>query len=480
MGAGPDVMVGISLERSTEMVVALLAIQKTGATYVPLDPAFPAERLAFMAADAALPIVVTQRSLRSVLPPHQARVVEVDGDAEAIGRHPATRLPAAGRPDGLAYVLYTSGSTGKPKGVQVPVSAVVNFLWSVRSEPGLSAADRVVAVTTLSFDIAVLELWLPLVVGARIVLASREVAADGARLRRLVEEAGVTLMQATPTTWRLLLAAGWKGSPGFRAICGGEALPADLAEELVASATVWNMYGPTETTVWSTLYRLPRPVGPVLIGRPLANTQLHVLDRRGDHVPVGVPGELYIGGDGVTRGYLNRPELTAERFIPDPFRLEPGARLYRTGDTVRLRSSGDLEFLGRGDGQVKLRGFRIELGEIEAALARCPGVGAAVVLLREDRPGDPRLVGYVACDLSPRRTTGPCASTCGAPCRTTWCRARSSGWSACRSPRTTRSTGAHFPRRRSGPSRRTPTWRRGRAPRKYWRRSGRRCSSCRR
>ena len=398
MGAGPGVGVGICLERSTEMVVAMLAIHKAGAAYVPLDPGFPAERLAFMVADSAISIVVTERSLRSVLPPHRATLVLMDGDAGAIARQQSARPQPAARSDCLAYILYTSGSTGRPKGVRVPVAAVVNFLWSVRADPGLSANDRVIALTTLSFDIAVLELWLPLVCGARIVLASRDVAADGGQLRRLVEDEGVTLMQATPTTWRLLLAAGWQGSTGFRALCGGEAFPPDLAEQLTARATVWNMYGPTETTVWSTLYRVPRPVGAVLIGRPLANTQAHVLDRRGRHVPVGVPGELHIGGDGVAAGYLNRPELSAERFLPDPFRDEPGGRLYRTGDTVRLRSSGDLEYLGRGDHQVKLRGFRIELGEIESALAGVRGVGQAVVLLREDRPGDPRLVAYVACD----------------------------------------------------------------------------------
>jgi amino acid adenylation domain-containing protein len=399
LGAGPEIAVGLSLQRSIDMMVALLAVQKAGAAYVPLDPAFPAERLAYMVADSGMPLILTQHSLRAALPPHKAQVVEIDTDWSAIADQPPERLPASARPDNLAYVLYTSGSTGKPKGVQVPISAVVNFLWSVRAEPGLCAADRLVAVTTLSFDIAVLELWLPLVVGAEVVLATHEVAGDGVQLRDLLERARATAMQATPATWRLLLGAGWEGSQGFKAICGGEALPLDLAELLVARSQLWNMYGPTETTVWSTGHRVPRPPGPIVIGRPLANTEAHVLDRFGEPVPIGVPGELYIGGDGVTRGYLNRPELTAERFLPDPHRNDPLARMYRTGDVVRLRDDGTLEFFGRNDAQVKVRGFRIELGEVEAALARHSSVEHAVAMAREDRQGDVRLVAYVV----PRR-----------------------------------------------------------------------------
>ncbi len=394
VGAGPEVLVGLSLERSPGMLVAMLAVHKAGAAYVPLDPSFPAERLAFMVADSGMPVILTQRSLRPALPPHHAKVIEIDGDGDAIARQPVARPAPTGHPDGLAYVLYTSGSTGRPKGVQVPVAAVVNFLWSVSAEPGLAAGDRLVAVTTLSFDIAVLELWLPLIVGSRIVLASREVAGDGPQLRRLIEGAEATVMQATPSTWRLLVDAGWEGGPRFKAICGGEALPVELAGQLVERATVWNMYGPTETTVWSTCRRLSRSPGQVLIGRPIANTQIHVLDRLQQPVPVGVPGELYIGGDGVARGYLNRPELTAERFVADPWRGEPTARLYRTGDMVRLRPDGELEFLGRNDSQVKVRGFRVELGEVEASLARHPSVRQAVAMAREDRKGDVRLVAY--------------------------------------------------------------------------------------
>jgi len=395
LGAAPDTLVGLCLERKPEMLVAMLAVHKAGAAYVPLDPAFPAERLAFMVADSGMPLLVTHAAVaRDRLPPHHAKLVDLDADASAIAAWPEARPAPAGSPDRLAYVLYTSGSTGKPKGVLVPVSAVVNLLWSVRSDPGLGPDDRVLAITTLSFDIAVFDLWLPLVVGGRILLAPKEAPGDGALLRRLLEEGRATFMQATPTTWRILLGAGWTGPQGFRAICTGEAMPLDLGEELVKHAsTVWNMYGPTETTVWSTLYRLPRPVGQMLIGKPLANQQVHVLDRAGQRCPVGVPGELHIGGSGLARGYLGRPDLTAERFVADP--SIPGARLYRTGDVCRLRVDGQVEYFGRNDSQVKVRGFRIELGEVESALSRHPGVKQAVAMAREDRPGDVRLVAYV-------------------------------------------------------------------------------------
>jgi amino acid adenylation domain-containing protein len=395
-GVERGTLVGLCVERSPRMLVGLLAVLKAGGAYVPLDPAFPEDRLAFMVEDSGMPVVVTDAECERVLPARTGRTLRLDAEAESIARREDTNLekPGGAGPEDVAYVIYTSGSTGKPKGVQVPHRAVVNFLASVGREPGLSAGDTLVAVTTLSFDIAVLELLLPLTVGARVVLASRDVASDGAHLLALLTESGATVMQATPSTWRLLLEDRWTGGPGFKVICGGEALPPDLAQQLVERAgSVWNMYGPTETTVWSTLQRLANPVGTVTIGRPLANTQLFILDARMQRVPVGVPGELHIGGDGVTVGYLNRPELTAERFVADPFR--PGARLYKTGDVARFRADGNVEYLGRNDNQVKVRGFRIELGEIEAVLARHPGVRQAVVVAREVRPGDVRLVAYV-------------------------------------------------------------------------------------
>jgi len=291
-------------------------------------------------------------------------------------------------------VIYTSGSTGKPKGVVVPHRAVVNFLTSMRREPSLKAEDRFLAVTTLSFDIAVLELLLPLTVGAQVILASRDQAIDGVALRALLESSNATAMQATPATWRILLEAGWVGSPGFKALVGGEALPPDLAKQLLArSGELWNMYGPTETTVWSTCARVEQLDRGISIGRPIANTTVRVLDEHRKQCPIGVPGEICIGGDGVTLGYHKRPELTAERFIDDPFGT--GGRLYRTGDRGRWRPDGQLEHLGRFDFQVKLRGFRIELGEIESNLATHPGIGRCLVTTREQQPGDVRLIAYV-------------------------------------------------------------------------------------
>jgi amino acid adenylation domain-containing protein len=396
-GVSRGTLVGLCLERSPDMVAALLAVLKAGGAYVPLDPAYPADRIAFMIEDSGMPVLVSEKALEGTLPSHGAQVLWIDAEAEALAGLDDSALPrdeSSARPEDPAYVIYTSGSTGKPKGVRVPHRAVANFLWTMRDQPGLGPKDTLVAVTTLSFDIAVLELHLPLVVGARIVLARRETAGDGAALAELLSSSAASVMQATPSTWRMLLAAGWKGGDGFTVICGGEAMPPDLAQQLVeAAGSVWNVYGPTETTVWSTREKLHNPVGNLTIGRPIGNTQVHVLDERLQPVPIGVPGELHIGGDGVTLGYLNRPELTAERFIPDPF--HSGALLYKTGDLARLLPDGRLDYLGRNDNQVKVRGFRIELGEIESILARHGAVGQAVVMARELRPGDVRLVAYL-------------------------------------------------------------------------------------
>ena len=396
-GVGRGALVGLCVERSLEMVVAQLAILKSGAAYVPLDPAFPAERLAYMAEDAGLALLVTESALTALLPWPRERSVLLDVDAARIAARPASALPAdelSARPEDAAYVIYTSGSTGRPKGVVVPHRAVVNFLLSMAREPGLSSSDRLLAVTTLSFDIAVLELLLPLTVGAQVVLASRDEAVDGQALCALLLSSQATVMQATPATWRMLIEAGWAGSSAFKALIGGEALPADLAEQLIArTGELWNMYGPTETTVWSTCCRVASLDAGISIGQPIANTQVHILDERLQPCPIGVPGEICIGGDGVTLGYLHRPELTAERFVDDPWR--PGARLYRTGDRGRWRHDGLLEHQGRMDFQVKVRGYRIELGEIETTLAAHPQVARTVVIVREDRPGDARLVAYV-------------------------------------------------------------------------------------
>jgi len=273
---------------------------------------------------------------------------------------------------------------------------VVNFLCSMLKEPGLSKADILLSVTTLSFDIAALEFFLPLVTGAQTVLVSREMASDGVLLLRRLRECGATAMQATPSTWHLLLEGGWHDKMGLKMLCGGEALPRELASQLLERGdSLWNMYGPTETTIWSMVYRIESKASPVLIGRPIANTQIYILDRNLQVVPVGVAGELCIGGEGLARGYLNRPELTAEKFMEDPFSAVPGARLYRTGDLVRYLPDGNIEFLGRIDHQVKIRGFRIELGEIESVLGQHEAVREVVVMPREDVPGEKRLVAYL-------------------------------------------------------------------------------------
>ncbi|MFB6888768.1 amino acid adenylation domain-containing protein [Kitasatospora sp. NPDC056327] len=393
-GVGRDVLVGVCTERSVDLVVALLAVLKAGGAFVPLDPGFPAERIAFMLADSGLPVLLTRRTVAERLPAGDAEVLCLDELREELAAGPAGDPGAPVEAGDLAYVIYTSGSTGRPKGVQVPHRALANFLRAMGERPGLGPEDTLLAVTTHSFDISLLELLLPLVEGARVVVAGRAEASDGERLARLLAGSGASVMQATPSTWRMLLDAGWRGAPGLRVLAGGEALDAGLARRLrEGGVELWNMYGPTETTVWSAVAEVGE--GPVSIGAPIANTELHVLDERRRLVPAGVPGELYIGGDGLARGYLGRPELTAERFVPHPFGAGPEERLYRTGDLVRRRRDGGIEFLGRLDHQVKLRGFRIELGEVESELAARPGVGHAVVTVREDVPGDQRLVAYV-------------------------------------------------------------------------------------
>ncbi|MET0330179.1 MAG: amino acid adenylation domain-containing protein [Dyella sp.] len=398
-GVSRGSLVGLALARSSDMVAAVLAVFKAGAGYVPLDPHFPAERLAFMVRDAGLTALVVDDTVPDAFDFDRTRVLSLTGDAAQITNADATRLPHdehAGTPESVAYLIFTSGSTGRPKGVRVPHRSTSNFLTSMQHVPGIAPDDRLVAVTTLSFDIAFMELMLPLSVGAEIVLADHDDVRDGAALRRLIEQSQTTMMQATPAGWRILLDSGWNGRADFRAVSGGEPLPLDLAEALLQRCgEVWNGYGPTETTVYSTYWRVTAPREGIFIGRPIANTSVYILDELGSPCPLGVPGEIHIGGAGVTLGYLNRPELTAERFVPDTFSADPEARMYRSGDRGRWLANGMIEHLGRLDFQVKVRGYRIELGEIEAALTDLDAIGRAVVITREDRPGDVRLVAYV-------------------------------------------------------------------------------------
>lgn len=403
-GVVEGTLVGLYLDRSIDMIIALLAVLKAGGAYVPLDPAYPNDRIEFMINDSKLPIIISQSWLVASQPKHQAHEVILDVDSTKIATLSVAPLASQSNPESPAYVIYTSGSTGKPKGVIVPHRGVVNFLTSMGRAPGITSNDILVAVTTLSFDIAALELFLPIVSGAKTIIASRETALDGKKLLHLLKKSGATMMQATPSTWRLLIASGWNDSTllgaSFKVLCGGEALPQDLVNKLLERVdNFWNMYGPTETTIWSTCNRITHDKSTITIGRPIDNTQLYILDNLLQPVPVGVPGELYIGGAGVTLGYLNRPDLSGERFLDnpyfDPFAETLSPRIYKTGDMARYLADGTVEYLGRNDNQVKVRGYRIEMGEIEAILSQYPGVLQCVVMVREFAPGDMRIVAYV-------------------------------------------------------------------------------------
>jgi amino acid adenylation domain-containing protein len=386
-------VVGIAVERSPALVVALLALMKCGAAYVPLDPAYPAERLEFMLTDAGAKLLLASAPAALATAAPVLAMEEAFKQARTYSDQEPAALPDSQQ---VLYVLYTSGSTGKPKGVEITHRNAINFLCSMQQAPGITAEDRLLAITTISFDIAGLELYLPLVSGATVVLADAYAAKDGQELLRLITAEKITIMQATPSSWRLMLDAGWQQPLPLKVLSGGEALPLELAGRLLArSEAVWNLYGPTETTIWSSVKQLCPTDTEVSIGQPIANTQFYILDEHGRPAAPGTPGELCIAGDGVGRGYLNRPALTAEKFEANPFANAPGALLYHTGDLGRLLPTGEVQCLGRLDQQMKIRGYRIEPAEIEHALEALGEVRQAVVSTYERQPGDERLVAYV-------------------------------------------------------------------------------------
>ncbi|MEM9290676.1 MAG: amino acid adenylation domain-containing protein [Acidobacteriota bacterium] len=401
LGCGAEGPVAVILGRGLDLPVALLAVLKAGGIYLPLDPTYPRERLLYQVQDSGARWLITDAAGAEAWPDFPGSVIDLEARRELLLEGAADPVAGPADPERLAYLIYTSGSTGRPKGVQVPHGAVANFLASMAKRPGLLPQDVLLSVTTPSFDIFVLELFLPLMVGAQVELAGDAEVASGSALLERAVECGATVMQATPSTWRMVLAAGWEGTPRLKVLCGGERLPPDLARDLLQrSASVWNLYGPTETTVWSAAHAVISGESAVPIGQAIDNTRLAVLDARWEPVPFGVPGQLYIGGAGVVRGYQHRPSLTAQRFIPAPA-LEPasdeagGQRLYATGDLVTQDQDGTLHYLGRLDHQVKVRGHRIELGEIEAALLEHRAIGAAVVDARSSSQDSVELVAYL-------------------------------------------------------------------------------------
>ena len=391
--------VALAMHRSVDMLVGLLGILKACACYIPIDPSYPLQRVHYMLENSETEFLLTQVSLSTQLP--KLPNVKICLFAyKTLANYPFTPPIQAPEPSQLSYVIYTSGSTGKPKGVQISHRALHNFLISMRDTLEITAEDTLLAITTISFDIAALELYLPLIIGGKIVIAATEDTIDGIRLLSLIDQHQVKFMQATPATWHLLIAAGWQKNSLHTLLCGGEPLPQDLITQIsLRNVTLWNMYGPTETTIWSTCHKISATDKFISIGKPIANTSTYVLDQHFKPVPIGVTGELYIGGTGISKGYLNRPELTAERFIDNPFDDREGVtQLYRTGDWARYHDNGELECLGRADSQVKLRGFRIELGEIEYVLAQHPAIKQAVVMIYGEQK-EQSLIAYYTHDI---------------------------------------------------------------------------------
>jgi len=412
LGVKPEVLVGICFERSLEMVVGLLGILKAGGAYIPLDPSYPQERIVYMLSDSQMSVVLTQKKLVLRLPDQEARVVCLDTDWHKISLEKDENPTCGVSPSNLAYVIYTSGSTGKPKGVMIPHRAVINHMFWMQETFPLTEVDRVLQKTPFSFDASIWEFYAPLLAGSQLVMARPGGNQDGAYLIKVIKEQKITILQLVPSFLRMLLEInGIETCTSLRRVfCGGEALPVKLQERLNAKldATLHNLYGPTEACIDATFYTCSdqehhQQIVP--IGRPISNTQVYILDQYLQPVPIGVPGELYIGGASLARGYLNRPDFTNDKFIPNPFSDEPEARLYKTGDLTRYLPDGNIVFLGRMDNQVKIRGVRIAIEEVESTLEQHPQVSQAVVIAREDQLGDKRLVGYVVLNSGQNPTT---------------------------------------------------------------------------
>ncbi|CAN7722984.1 amino acid adenylation domain-containing protein [Rhizobium rhizogenes] len=395
MNIGRGSLVGVLMERRPDTLVCLLGILKSGAAYVPIDPTFPSDRIAYVLRDSRLHLLLSENSLRERIMQRETPTLFLESQMPSILMQDGSGVASCSQPLDRAYVLYTSGSTGNPKGVEIPRRALDNFIDSMHRVPGINAWDRLLSVTTLSFDISGLEMFLPLYGGATVVIADENDVVDGKRLAQMLRDFDITIMQATPATWLLMIDAGWTGKPGLKALCGGEAMPRELANSLLRRCdSVWNMYGPTETTIWSTVARVTAGEGVVSIGRAIDNTDIQILDEHLAPVKAGEVGEIYIGGLGLAIGYLGKPELTKERFLNQKTEDGSTVRIYRTGDLGRLYPDGRIECLGRSDSQVKLRGYRIELGEIEAALEGLPNVQRAVVVLKENSSTDRFLMAF--------------------------------------------------------------------------------------
>lgn len=393
LGVGPEIRVGILMSRSPEMLIALLGILKAGGTYVPIHTSYPTARIQFILKDADIKVLLTNIDPGSLKMDavHHVKMNDVPLSSKNDNSNPQSLVT----PEHLAYIIYTSGSTGQPKGVMVNHSALMNFLWSMRTRPGINKSDVLMAVTAISFDIAALELFLPLIAGATVVIASEAMTTNPLLIGEAMDRHQVSMMQATPATWQILLETGWTGKRGLKALCGGDVLTRKLADQLLdCVGSLWNMYGPTETTIWSSISQINKDDAPITIGQPIANTQFYILDSNLQALPPGVIGELHIGGEGLARGYLNQSQLTQEKFIPDLIRAQAHARLYKTGDRARYLADDSIEILGRMDDQLKINGYRIELGEISAVLMEHPAVMDVKVIARTETYGDKQLAAY--------------------------------------------------------------------------------------